>query len=250
MSLAKAGVDGEYASHTAYHVPTQTRRWMLLMTYYFAFPLDAALQSSIDEILAGQAVGRFPDPSTSVAVAIGTNDGIVKATAEDVIQILKHNGEGAGVLDVLAKLLKGTMHVLIRQIMGKVDHKEQERLAGYLRNRRIVINGETRFGFVMPAALGETLEGILENIDHGRMEHVRAELTAAMLEFVDHAVKSFYEDFTQCLELGMIKRKMVDIGHGTVLKGSHSAVKKLFTTMSDDDLKRVAQHYRTMFVFD
>lgn len=220
------------------------------MTYYFAFPLAASLQTKIDETLAGQAVGRFPDPSASVDIAIGTTDAIVKVTAEDVIQILKHNGEGAGILEMLAKLLKSTMHVLIRQIMGKVDHKEQERLAGFLRNRRIVISGETRFGFVMPTALGETLEGVLENIDHGRMEHVRSELTTAMLEFVDHAVKNFYEDFTQCLELGMIKRKMVDIGHGTVLKGCHSAVRKLFASMSDDDLARVAQHYHTMFVSD
>jgi len=101
------------------------------MSYVFAFPLAADLQTKIDNMLSGHAKGEYVDAKVSTDLAIGTTDGVTKALALDVIEILKSNGEGAGLLGILANLLKSTMHVLIRQIMGKVDHSEQDKLAGY-----------------------------------------------------------------------------------------------------------------------
>ncbi|MEL0027510.1 MAG: hypothetical protein VW625_02410 [Perlucidibaca sp.] len=218
------------------------------MTHYFSFPLSNELQGSIDGLLAEHAQGRYAAPETSTKLAIGTTDGVIKALALDVIDILKAGGEGAGILDVLARLLKSTMHVLIKQIMGKVDHGEQDKLAAYLRNRRVVVNDQPRFGFVMPDSVGERFQGLLQRIAAGDLANSRGELTQAMGSFIELAVASFYDEFTGALDLGMIKRKLVDVGRGTIIKGSQTAVNKLFSSMHDEELKQVAAHYATMFV--
>ena len=132
--------------------------------YVFGFPLDASLQKTIDDLLTNHAKGQYANSATAVTLAIGTTDGVVKALALDVIDILKANGEGGGVLAVLANLLKSTMHVLIKQIMGKVSDAEQDKLAGYLGRRRQVVDGVTKFGFIMPQPLGKRFEEILNAI--------------------------------------------------------------------------------------
>jgi len=218
------------------------------MSYVFAFPLAADLQTKIDNMLNGHAKGEYVDTKVSTDLAIGTTDGVTKALALDVIEILKTNGEGAGLLGVLANLLKSTMHVLIRQIMGKVDHSEQDKLAVYLKNRRIEVNGSPRFGFVMPDALGVRFDELLKRIAGGNLVNARPDITKAMQDFVTVAVTSFYDEFTSCIDLGFVKRKMVDVGRGTIIKGSQSTVNKLFATMSDDDLQKVTAHYASMFV--
>lgn len=218
------------------------------MTHYFAFPLDNTLQTTIDGLIADHAQGKYAAPAVSTQLAIGTTDGVIKAMALDVIEILKSGGEGAGILDVLAKLLKSTMHGLIKGIMGKVDQGEQDKLAAYLGRRRVVINGQPRFGFVMPDAAGARFEDLLGRIAAGDLGNTRAELTAAMNDFINLAVAHFYDEFTGSLDLGMIKRKLVDVGRGTVVKGSQSATNKLFASMNDADLQKVAAHYTSMFV--
>lgn len=218
------------------------------MSYVFAFPLAADLQTKIDNMLNGHAKGEYVDAKVSTDLAIGTTDGVTKALALDVIEILKTSGEGAGLLGVLANLLKSTMHMLIRQIMGKVDHSEQDKLAAYLNNRRIEVNGSPRFGFVMPDALGVRFEELLARIAGGNLVNARPDITKAMQDFVTVAVTSFYDEFTSCIDLGFVKRKMVDVGRGTIIKGSQSTVNKLFATMSDDDLQKVTAHYASMFV--
>lgn len=218
------------------------------MTHYFAFPLDNSLQATIDGLLADHAQGKYAAPAVSTQLAIGTTDGVIKALALDIIEILKSGGDGAGILGVLASLLKTTMHGLIKGIMGKVDQGEQDKLAAYLGRRRVNVNGESRFGFVMPEADGARFEGLLGRIAGGELANARPELTRVMTDFIELATKNFYDEFTGSLDLGMIKRKLVDVGRGTIVKGSQGAVSKLFASMGDDDLKKVAAHYATMFV--
>lgn len=216
--------------------------------YSFSFPLNASLQQSIDKQIVDARQGNFAPPAVATHLAIGTTDGVIKALALDVIEILKTNGEGAGVLGVLSSLLKSTMHMLIKQIMGKVDNSEQTKLANYLDNRRIQVNGQSNFGFIMPDALGARFEVLLARIAGDDFANTRPELTKLMTEFTEVAVSKFYDEFTGCLDLGFVKRKLVDVGRGTVVKGSNAAVNKLFATLSDGDLKNVAAHYSAMFV--
>ncbi|REH36819.1 hypothetical protein DFR26_1957 [Paraperlucidibaca baekdonensis] len=215
--------------------------------YIFGFPLEASLQSTIDELIANQANGQYADSATSIRLSIGTTDAVVKAMALDVIDILKAGGEGGGVLNVLANLLKSTMHVLIKQIMGKVSNAEQDKLAAYLKSRRQVVDGVTKFGFVMTPALGKRFEDILARIANGQLDGTRQDLTAAMSDFVESATSAFYDDFTNSLELGFVKKKMVSVGRSTIIKGSNSATSKLFMSMSDTDLQAVSAHYGRMF---
>ena len=219
-----------------------------MSAYFFSFPLEAKLQQTLDDLLTNHAKGQYADPSVTVTLAIGTTDGVIKAMALDIIDILKSGGEGAGILGMLASLMKSTMHTLIKQIMGKVSNAEQDKLAGYLGRRRVMVNGAVRFGFGMPDAIGARFDSVLSRIAAGNMANSREDLTAALYDFTEIATVNFYDEFTGSLELGFVKQKMVSMGRSAILKGSHSAVGKLFAGMHDDDLKRVCAHYASMFV--
>lgn len=219
-----------------------------MSAYFFSFPLEAKLQQTLDDLLTNHAKGQYADPSVTVTLAIGTTDGVIKAMALDIIDILKSGGEGAGILGMLASLMKSTMHTLIKQIMGKVSNAEQDKLAGYLGRRRVMVNGAVRFGFGMPDAIGARFDSVLSRIAAGNMTNSREDLTAALYDFTEIATVNFYDEFTGSLELGFVKQKMVSMGRSAILKGSHSAVGKLFAGMHDDDLKRVCAHYASMFV--
>lgn len=217
--------------------------------HLFAFTLDSGLQQTIDTLLANHAAGQYADSSTSVKLAVGTTDAIIKALALDVIEILKSSGESAGVMDMLAKLLKSTMGGLIKGIMGTLDKGEQDKLAAYLGRRRLAVSGNTRFGFPMPEAIGARFEAVIGQITSGQITPAtRPELTQLMNQFVDLCMSNFYDEFTGSLDLGFVKRKLVDVGRGTITKGSQSAMNKLFVDMSDADLQKVTAHYASMFI--
>jgi hypothetical protein len=215
--------------------------------YVFGFPLETALQSTIDELIANQAKGQYAESATAIKLSIGTTDGVIKAMALDVIDIIKASGDGGVILNMLANLLKSTMHMLIRQIMGKVSNAEQDKLAGYLRRRRHEVDGVIKFGFSMPPTLGKRFEEILARIAANNMINAREDLTAAMSDFVEAATSAFYDDFTNSLDVGFVKKKMVSIGRTTMIKGSNSAIAKLFVSMKDAELKAVSAHYGRMF---
>lgn len=215
--------------------------------YLFAIPLQADLARAVDDQLARHARGDAADTKSTVAVAIGTNDAITQALVLDIVDILR-GGEGAGLLGFLAGLLEKTMHGLIRLIMGSIDADEQRKLAGYLTSRRIMDGDQMRFGFALPAALGARFQAHLAQVSEGQLSGVREALTRDMGEFVDLAISKFYDDFTSCMTVGFVKRKMIDTGRSTIQKAGHSTVQKLFTQMSDEELKKAVIHYGTLFI--
>lgn len=218
-----------------------------MSTYQFSFPLTPSEQALIDRVLSDHQRGVYPTSDEVITISLASNDAIVKALALDVIEILHANGDGGNVLKVVSNLLKSTMHGLIRQLMHKLSRTEMDALVLYLRHRQIQVNGEERFGFDLPDALGASMMAIFADIDAQRFDGVRERLTKDMLTFVDLAMVRFFDELMIALDLGFVMKKVVSVGRATVSKGSHSATSKLFMSMSDVELIAASQHYRTLF---
>ncbi len=219
------------------------------MTVYYAMTLSEQLRSDISTLLTNlDQPGSAPQHALHTQISIAMADEILENLLMSLINAMKHNGEGAGILGTLANLIKGTVHVLIRQLLGKHDNAEVSKMAQYLRDKSLLLNGESRFGFAMPEPLGQTMMDLLAKIDAGEGVAHKADMTRAMLTFTDMAIDRFYDDFVAPMELGFIKRKAVDIGRSTIHKGAHAAIGKLFPQLGEAELRNFAEIYRQKFV--
>lgn len=221
------------------------------MSTYFAFPLSAPVQQRLDDLLKNlDSRVSAPQHDLHTQVSIDISDEVLHGCVEEMIDRFQAggHGDGAGILHTLLGLLKSTSHMLIRQMLGKAPNEDVNRMAGFLRDRRLVLNGQPLFGFEMPAELMGRFERAFAAVGAGQGEAHRAEVQQAMLAFADLALVRFYDDFTAPMHLGFIKRKGSDLGRATISKGSHVAVSKLFPTLSQKDLQIWADYFSTLFV--
>jgi len=217
------------------------------MAYYFAFPLAVDHQQQLDELIEAHSRGVYNTSEEISRLAILGVDGVIKVLALDVIEILKNDKEGGSILEFVAKLVTSTMHVLLRQLLGKVSHGEQDKLSAYMLRRRVDAPVGRLFGFQMPDAAGQRLQAALQLASEGAVsKDSRDELVQAMLLFIDLTTEYCYDEFAACLDLGMIKRKLVDMSRGTIQKAGHSTVRKLFASLSDEQICAVSKHYDGM----
>lgn len=207
------------------------------MTTYFAFTLDEATQSGIDELLRNLDSGvSAPQHDLHTKVSLATADAILKSVVEDMMERFS-GGEGAGILHALLGVLKGTTHVLIKQLLGKHDNAEVAKMAVYLRHRRVEVGDQVRFGFELPTDMADSFDSIFAAIQAGQGKEQRMALNTLMQQFADLAVARYLDDFTAPMELGFIKRKAADLGRGTINKGVHAALNKLIPSLGEKELE-------------
>lgn len=219
------------------------------MTTYFAFKLADATQQGMDELLANLAAGTStPQHTLHTRVSVEMVDEILRNCVEELIKLFQDGAEGAGILNTLINLLKGTAHGLVKQMLGKHDNKEVARMAEHLRTSRVVIGNEVRFGFELPAALASRFAAVFAAVDAGQGKENRDALQATMLEFAELALIHFYDDFVRPMELGFIKQKVSDVGRATINKGIQVAIKKLVPQLGQKDMALFVAHYRSMIV--
>lgn len=219
------------------------------MSTYFALPLAAPVQQHLDELLANLDSGSTaPQHELHTRVSLETTDEILRLCVEDLIARFQANPENVGVLHTLLGLLKSTAHMLLRQLLGKGSNAEVARMAQYLRRRRLVLKGETRFGFVLPEELAGRFRTAFAAIAAGEGEAQRAVLHQTMTAFAELALQHFYDDFVAPMELGFIKRKAADLGRATIGKGVQVAVDKLFPQMRQQELRLFADYFAAFLV--
>lgn len=219
------------------------------MSTYFAFPLADSVQKSMDELLRNLASGvAAPQHELHTRVSIELNDEILRTAVEDLINRFQPEGESAGILDTLLKVLKGTAHMLIRQLLGKAANEDVSRMAQYLRNHRLELNGRALYGFVLPEELAERFRNVFAAITRGEGEQHNAELHAVMQQFSALAMQHFYDQFVAPMNLGFIKRKASDLGRATIGKGIDVAINKLFPQMKQKELLVFAQYFSTLLI--
>lgn len=219
------------------------------MTTYFAFQVAEPTQQRIDRLLANLDSGSTaPQHELHTQVSVELVDEILRHGVEELTRLLQADGESAGILSTLLGLLKSTSHMLVRQMLGKGSNEDVARMAQYLRDRRLQLNGRTLFGFAVPEPLAGRFGELLTAAKEGRGEAHKAELKEVMLELSELALQRFYDDFVAPMELGFVKRKASELGRGTISKGLQMALGKLVPQLSRDELAVFARYYDGLLI--
>lgn len=216
------------------------------MAFYFAFPASDALRDDSLMLLDNFERGsKEPQGPLFVRVAQQYADEIVDVLLLDIVRSAENGHSGAKILEQFAGLIKGTVHALIRQVLGKMDNKELQPLAGYIRDRwlTIVRDGVEKdfISFPVSQEFHQRFRKVLEAGSRG--EQQPEELETCMLQFSDLAHKAFYDDSVRQLKLGFIGRKVVDMGGAAMTKGSHAATRRLIPEMKGEELKQFSEYF-------
>jgi hypothetical protein len=218
------------------------------MTTYFAFKLAEPTQAGMDQLLRNLDAG-VPEPQHALhtRVTIELVDETLHHCVEELIDRFQ-GGESAGVLTTLLGLLKGTAHMLVRQLLGKGDNAEVARMATFIRSRRLELNGQVLYGFALPDDLARRFRYSFAAVARGEGPAHRAELHALMRELSALSLQRFYDDFVAPMELGFIKRKAGDLGRATIAKGVQVAIDKLIPQLGQKELQIFADYLEGLFV--
>lgn len=219
------------------------------MTTYFAFRASPELIQSSHVLMQNFDDGAAA-PQSELFVTVS------RLFADEVVDVLLLNlvhaadSEHGGVLTGAANLIKGTVNMLIRQVLGHMDNDELRPQADYIRERRMTLpwaDGTADcVAFAMPADVHERFRRVLERALQGDKDE--PELQACMELFVELACTAFYDEALERLRLGYFGRKTASVGGTVIRKGGRSAIRRLVTHLEGDDLKRCADYLLTLLV--
>lgn len=211
------------------------------MTTYFTFPVSGQLKEDIDTVLANlDGNVAAPQWELYVKTSIEYTDAVIQVLLLDMVHAL---GTKSGVLEQLAGMIKGTVHVLIRQVLGKMSNDDLRKAAVYLHERRLVIDGQTYIAVPIADSLRTKLDTVFEETDAGNGEGNTLVLRDAMIEFTDQAIAGYYDDFIKHLKLGFIASKAVSLGRSTIVKGAHAAMNKMIPHLRQQEMKGFADYF-------
>lgn len=219
------------------------------MTIYFAYRLPDPTQQRLDALLHNLDTRvSTPQHDMHTRVTLELVDETLRTCVEDLIARFQQGSEGAGILHTLLGLLKSTSHMLTRQLLGKTGNDEVNRMADYMRQRRLVLKGQVLHGFAMPDAMVTRFREIFADIARGEGEKRKTDLHQLMMQFADLCMARFYDDFIAPMDLGFIKRKASELGRATLSKATHVAVNRLIPSLGQQELEIFAHYFDELFV--
>lgn len=221
------------------------------MPKLFAFPASQALREDFEAILtayAGKTLPSKPQAPVVVDFAQRYSDEIVDALMLNLMKGAEAGSAAPKALETVAGIIKGTVHALIRQVLGKLDNAELKPVADYIASRRaeLMRDGviQDYISFVLSEADYELLRSAWARAAAG--EGDKQEMTRAMLRFSELAIAAFYEDSAKAIKLGFIARNMFSMGHVAISKGSKSAINHLIPSLRPREMQDFAGYFLGM----
>lgn len=223
------------------------------MPKLFAFPASPALREDFQAIIAayaGKSLPGTPQAPVVVDFAQRYSDEIVDALMLNLMKGADADSAAPKALETVAGIIKGTVHALIRQVLGKLDNAELKPVAEYIATRRAELtrDGITQdyISFVLSDADYELLHKAWSKAAAG--EGDKAEMTAAMLRFSELAITAFYEDSAKAIKLGFIARNMFSMGQVAISKGSKTAINRLIPSLRPREMKDFGAYFLAMLL--
>lgn len=216
----------------------------------FAFPASAELQKDFNALQQAFVNGVPSAPQASLAVDLTQRyaDEIIDALLLNLTRRPDGNQESAGILNTVAGMIKGTVHGLIRQILGKMSNSELQPVAAFIATRRTSVQEpdgvRDYISFQLSPADHELLRRAWQSAANG--ERDLALMTEAMLRFSELAIQAFYVETGEAVKMGFVLRNLFQVGKATISKGSRSAITRLVPAMRPSDMQAFGAYFLGM----
>lgn len=218
------------------------------MTTYYAIPCPDKLRDNfarmIDKLDQGS---RDPLAPLLIEVANDYTDVIVQVMVLGNSEMMPQDSMARKVLEGVASVIKATSHTMNRQVLHKMSNSDMTPVANQIRARRLEVGDRTYISFVVPDDLAATYRRCFAAIRQGDLS-VQREFAEAVLRFSRIAHQHFYVESMQSLKLGMIARKLVDIGGAGIEKASEAAIRKLVPALNAEELLGFVEYLEPLYI--
>lgn len=218
------------------------------MATYYAIPCPEGLRKNFAVLIHNfeNDIGA-PQNQLLIAVANEYTDKIIEVMILGNSQLLDEDTFAAKVLNNVASVVKATAHTLIKQVLHKMKNQEMAPLTAQIRARKLVIDEQEFISFPVVPELAQRYRQCFMAIRNGDMT-ARIPLMEAMLEFSLVANHYFYTESIRPLKLGLITRKVADLGGVTINKASQAAIRKLIPQLNIEELQGFIDYLEPFFV--
>ena len=218
------------------------------MAYYFGFLPSDKLNQMIDEaeqlIASKSSEDYYPYRNElTQQIARELNDNLLVSLI-DVIP----NPERKAAMQKIVHTIERTTETLLNVLLGKDKNDDIMPSFDFLKNKSMFIDNEgmRRVGFRLSEPTAQTInEGFAaitpETVDRDKFK-------TALETMTDASLNHFMSQFTETLNLGMIKRKSVPVAKAAIDKGMSMALNKLLPQLPGAGLNRLAVFYRPYLI--
>ncbi len=218
------------------------------MATYYAIPCPDGLRENFAKLVHNFEQGvTEPQNQLLIAVANDYTDKVIEVMILGNSELLDQTSIAAKVLNNVASVIKATAHTLIKQVLHKMKNQEMAPLAAQIRARKLILADQEYISFPVPSDLAQRYRHSFIAIRQGDIS-ARPQLMEAMLEFSTLANHYFYVESIRPLKLGLITRKIADLGGVTINKASQAAIKKLIPSLNIEELQGFVDYLEPFFV--
>lgn len=217
------------------------------MTSYFGLIPSDELKSNIELAKTNRNSSELQYPLRD-KIALKLNDELLDNVLVQLVQQFPAS-EKRDTAEKLAGYVRGTVRVLLNQLLGKAPNEQVLVSLEFLENSTFTDNqGTTRIGVELPDDLINQMKASFAEVHAGNGKAMREPLAHQFKLFADQLIKHYMTDFNKTLELGLIKRKAAEFATAGVVKAVHIAIDKLFPSLNQAELNEVAKHFETLMV--
>lgn len=218
------------------------------MATYYAIPCPDGLRENFAKLVLNFESGvSVPQNQLLITVANEYTDKIIEVMILGNSRLLDADTIAAKVLNNVASVVKATAHTLIKQVLHKMKNQEMAPLTAQIRARKLVIAEQEFISFPIPTELAQRYRQCFVAIRNGDVS-ARIPLMESMLAFSLIANHYFYTESIKPLKLGLITRKISDLGGVTINKASQAAIKKLIPQLNIEELQGFVDYLEPFFV--
>lgn len=213
---------------------------------YLGIPASEALRIDTEHFLRNME-DRLPADQNALLVSVMERflDEVIDTLIIGMCDAVQLQGVGRKTVNVTVATLRGTAHMLSRRVLRGMKNEEVRGLASHIDDLHLVAHdadGKPVAWTVIPLErrlLAEILRLhtlILVEPPQRHMKDTQAMLVALMETVVEH----LYVRTMATLKLGMVSRKIVEVGYKTVHSGTHGLISRVVPQLSDEQVREAA----------
>ncbi len=150
------------------------------------------------------------------------------------------------VMTQVGSVVEKTSISIVEKVIVKLPNKELRIILDYMVDHELDVDGTLYLASEMNQDKGQRLLDSLVIINNGDGEQVKDEFMESLLYVLDLSLNDFLKQPMSLIKLGLISRKMVDIGYVTLTKASKTAVKQMVKKMDNQELKSMGIYASTL----
>ena len=216
---------------------------------YTGIPLNPSYAEIRDQLSQNLADSSLPSQAKLAAqlgdVLVGS---MMQALIHEFLRDVELKPFARKVMTQVGSITEKTATSIVEKVIVKLPNKDLKTVLDYMVSHELDVEGKLYLASEMDQAKGQQLLDALAVINQGNGEQVKGQFTSSLLYVMELSLNDFFKQPMSLIKLGMIAKKLVDIGYVTLNKASQTAIKKMVGKMDNTELKSMGVYASTLIV--